>query len=419
MIVAQHERGAALPFVAAAMLTLVLAAAWAVDVSSFYSGLRSDQTVADLSCLAGAAELPGTSSTAITEAAALARLNWPAMTSATLTTSGDTGVMADGNGNRMTFTARWGGDPAMFRVEVTERRSTSFGQAAGIENVDLRQVATCSGGDYPDRGATVPFGALVGGFNGGLFAPNPCGSGSGNCGSLFVTGDSNGDFINDSGSGVQAIVTPNPVSSPVQQCSTAAAGVECDQVSSNTGVSASIMGSAMLARLDDPVHSCTSWVRSGNNFNCDSLSQVLGGAPTTLMSEFPSTPSWWDTSLYGAYNAANTTNHYWWDAPVGRCDSPRWVSIPIVAEDLAWKLGDPPGSWPSGKKPMKVVGMFDAILLDPNSNDDFNGSANLKTITSAVIWLGPDATCWDGRLTVGVLNGADGHDQRLVRLEPD
>lgn len=413
------EKGATLPLVAAALFLLAVSAAWAIDVSGFYGTLRVDQTIADLACLAGAAELPGASSDAIRQAAEYTRANWPAMESAALTVAGHQGVLANARGERAVFTSRLDGDPVMFRVVVTATSDTSFGQVAGVDSVDLAQTATCSGGDYADRGHTIPFGALVGGFSGGLFAPNPCGSGSGNCGSLYITGESNSDFVNDTGAGPDVVVTPNPDGSAGTDCRTAPAGAECDVVSSNTGVAASVMGNAFLALLDEPVHECLSWVRSGNRYNCDSLSQVLGGSPTPLTTVFPSRPSWWDVSLYGAYNSANTTNHFYWNQPVAHCDSPRLVTIPIVAANLSWRLGDPPTGWPSGKKDMKVVGMFDVVIQRPNSDADFTGGSNLRRATASVVWFGPEATCWDGRVAFGTLNGADGHPERLVRLEPN
>ena len=419
MMATRKERGAAAPFVAASLFMLMMAAAWAVDASALYGGLRSDQTVADLACLAGAAELPGTNSAAFQQAAAIVKVNMPVLSAGSLTVAGNQAALVNASGDRAVFDAHVNGDPNRFRVTMRTREETSFARVAGMSSVDLEQVATCSGGFFQDRPDTVPFGALVGGFTGGIFAPNPCGTGSGNCGSLFIEGESNNEFVSGSANGVDVVVTPNVTGSGTQDCRTAASGASCDIVSSNTGMSASVMGDAMLARLDEPVHECQAWVRSGNRYNCDTLSQVLGGAPPTLTSVFASRPSWWDTSLYGAYSAANTTNHYYWDNPIAHCDSPRLVSLPIVSTNLSWKLGDPATGWPSGKKDMKVVGMYDVVILEPNADDDFAGSGNLKQISGAVVWFGPGATCYEGRLPYGSLNGGDGLYERLIRLEPN
>jgi len=409
------ERGAVAPFVAGSLMTLILAAAWAVDVSGFYAGLRGDQTIADLACLAGAAELPESPAAAVLAASDLTRVNWDDMAGAQLVTSGTEGSMMSPSGERVTFNAGWNGDTNSFRVTVSDISQTSFGKVAGIHDVTLRQEAVCSGGGFPDRGATVPFGVTVGGFSGALFGET---CDSGNCGSLFLMGQANDEFVEDTASGASAVVTPNVSGSGGISCEAAAAGQECDIVTSNTGVSAAVMGDAVLARLVGRVGECGSWTRDGQLVNCDSVSQVLGGTPATLVSRFAAQPGWWDTSLYGAYDTTNTTNHFWWDQPIENCDSPRIVSLPIVAADLGWQLGDPPTGWPPGKKQMRVVGMFDAILTDPDANSDFRGSGNLKSLRAAVIWFGPGATCADGRVAFGVLNGADGHDDRVLRLDP-
>jgi hypothetical protein len=49
----------------------------------------------------------------------------------------------------------------------------------------------------------------------------------------------------------------------------------------------------------------------------------------------------------------------------------------------------------------------DIIVLDPNDNSDFTGNGNgqaAKTVTSDIIWYGPNAVCSDGS-PLGVLNG--------------
>lgn len=411
------ERGATLPLVAAALFLLAVAAAWAVDVSAFYAGLRTDQTVADLACLAAAAELPEAGE-AIRQASAYTQANWPSMRSASLTLAGDQGVLA-GPAGRAVYTAGVDGDPELFQVVVTSDRAAGFGGVAGVDSVTLTQTATCSGRSPSQTRRVIPFGAPVGGFDGGLFAPHPCGGGAGNCGALFISGEGRSDFVRDTADGAPVAVTPNPVGTPTSDCRTVGAGEQCDLVGSRTGVAASAVGDALLALLDGPVHECRSWVRGGDSYNCDSSAQVLGGSPEPLMSRFTSRPAWWDTSLYGGYDTANTTNHFYWDQPIAHCDSPRLVAIPIVTADLAWKLGNAPSGWPSGRKDMKVVGMLDVIIQQPFSDADFTGSGNLKRATAAVIWFGPEATCVGGGAAYGVLNGSDQRNGRSVRLEPN
>ena len=40
------------------------------------------------------------------------------------------------------------------------------------------------------------------------------------------------------------------------------------------------------------------------------------------------------------------------------CESPRLATIPIVAQDMSWDIGDPPGNWPNGRKDMKFIGFL-------------------------------------------------------------
>ena len=57
-----------------------------------------------------------------------------------------------------------------------------------------------------------------------------------------------------------------------------------------------------------------------------------------------------------------------------------------------------PDPWPSGSKPMKVLGHYFVFIADPNDADDFQGSGNLKQASAIVIWLGPNASCADGTM---------------------
>ena len=62
------------------------------------------------------------------------------------------------------------------------------------------------------------------------------------------------------------------------------------------------------------------------------------------------TLGFWETSLNGAYNAANTTSHFYFDGVIAKCDSPRLATIPIVSENLNWDLGDPNPAGPTGRR---------------------------------------------------------------------
>ncbi len=183
------ERGATMVIVAASLIALFGFAALAVDGSGFYQTARVDQTTADLSCLAGVAELPDTSQ-AIDTAVAYTKANWPEMNSASLSVSGDTGTLSDGQGNTVTYEVNHGGDPDVMYVAVTDRDPTTFGKVVGVTSVDIRQEAACRQDTKLGGPGALPLGALAGTFSGDLF---DCSAKvTGNCGAL------------DSGSGANA-----------------------------------------------------------------------------------------------------------------------------------------------------------------------------------------------------------------------
>ncbi len=150
----------------------------------------------------------------------------------------------------------------------------------------------------------------------------------------------------------------------------------------------------------------------GGDFNCDSIQQVLGSAPSTLASkwtvsppaDFPGgfvQPAGWHDSLYGPYASAKASQFYHNGTGI-KCDSPRLATIPIVVYDKNnsndWDLGDSGSSWPGGRKMMKIIGFYTVYIREPaNRSDVGNGNGNgLNQIVADVIWFGPDATCEDG-----------------------
>jgi hypothetical protein len=126
--------------------------------------------------------------------------------------------------------------------------------------------------------------------------------------------------------------------------------------------------------------------------------RTLGSAPTALTA-FPTQPSWWEPSLHGVYNAVSTTNHFYFDGVIAKCDSPRLARMPIVTEDLNWNIGDPDTDWPSGQKEVKFAGFYWLILDDPNDASDWQGNGSLKRADSVVIWWGPNVRCRLGGTT--------------------
>jgi hypothetical protein len=390
------DRGFSAIWVAVVAMFLVAAAALAVDTSGAFNVAQTDQNTADLSCLAGVREIPDSPTAGINMSISYAADNWPEM-AGTSTISGTTGTYSDGAGNEVYVDAAYDGDDSKMYVRVTEIGGTFFGKAIGQDSIPVVQEAWCRA-DLQSSGMGMPFGSPLGGFTGGIFGPNPCGSNSGNCGSLWIERDDvsgNGPtLINNIAKGPDRQLDDwlGSVSGSAS-CYAVSAGDTCHRTDTDTGVSAAHIGQGFVERFkDDPGATCETQV-SGNWINCDNPAQVLGGSPTALMTQFPSQPSWWEPSLYGAYNAANTTNHYYYDGVIAKCDSPRLARMPIITDNMNWDIGDPDTNWPNGKKEVKFVGFYWLIIVNPNDSSDFLGNGNLKTADGIVMWWGPDTEC--------------------------
>ena len=403
-----NERGATALLVAGAMLFIFGSAALAVDTSSFYQDARADQTTADMACLAGVYELPDTSA-AITAAAEIAGLNWADKTFGAPVISGTVGTLSDGAGNFVTIDAAANGNADEMSVIVSEQADTEFAAVLGAGSVTVTQHAVCQANKTSGGGGALPFGAITGGWTGPLQINPPCGPSSGNCGALAIprddTSGAGNTLIKNISDGPDRVLAGSlGASTLATSCSSVSAGDTCHIVETDTGVSASHLGNGFFDRLNnDPGATCT-FSYKGGTLNCDTPSQILGAAWTPLMTAHPTKPGWWDTRLYGAYNATNTTKHYWYDGIVDKCDSPRRGAVPIVTSNLNWDLGDAHTGWPNGKKDMKIVGMLDVIVEEPYDSGDFQGNKILKTANASVIWYGPNAVCSNGA-AVGVLNG--------------
>jgi len=390
------DRGISAIWVAVVALFLVASAALAVDSSGAFGTAQTDQTTADLSCLAGVNELPD-ANTAIDLAVAYAVENWSEMSGNSVAISGTTGTYANGAGNEVYIDAAYSGDDSKMYVRVTEIQDTWFAKVLGQDQVTVVQEAWCRVNSQ-SSGTGVPFGAPLGGFTGGIFGPNPCGSNSGNCGSLWIPRDDVG--------GTSATLINNIALGPDRDlddwlghssgssfCGSVSAGDTCHRLDTDTGVSAAHLGEGFLQRFEnDPGATCVTTV-SGRQINCDNPSQVLGSAPTPLMTAFGSAPSFWIPSIHGAYNGANTTNHYYYDGVIAKCDSPRLARMPIITENLNWDIGDADTDWPNGNKEVKIVGFYWIVIVNPNGSSDFNGSGNLKNSDGIVVWFGPNAEC--------------------------
>ncbi len=410
----RRDEGTSAIWVAAVLLFLIGATALAVDVSGFYEQARAEQTAADLTCLAGVAELPESKSLALQQAVEFAQVNWPALSGVTPKITGSQAVLDDAAGTVMTITAGYGGDDAKMAVTVSEGTPTHFSRVLGPDEVTVSQVAYCKA--YSLGTGVLPFGVLPGGFTGGLQAPNPCGANSGNCGRLFiarldgVTGQSNTAIANiayGSDRDLRPSWTPGD---PRVHC-TLSGSVICHVVETDTGVNAGALGEGFILRLSNLAGSDpgSRFSYGGRTLNGDSLNEVLGGSaawPSGLQTLAANgKPAGWNEALHGAWATADVSNHYYYNGTIAKCDSPRLGGTPIVAgpypnkddgldfNPKTWKPGDPYPEWPTGSKDVKIVGAHFIYIADPNDPSDFIGGGQLKTASAKVLWLGPDVEC--------------------------
>lgn len=427
MKVGADERGAAAVLVAGAMFFLIGAAALAVDTSIFYGDARTGQNTADLSCLAGVVEDDPDDKIAI--ASEFAKQNWPTMQGQSVTILGSTGTMSDGV-SQVLFETGVDGDQDKMRVRVLESADTNFARVLGASSVNVVQQAICTQAFSPTGSGPLPIGIIPGGFDGGIFKPNPCGSNNGNCGGLAIGGPGANTFSENIADGIPRNLSKHhgPATDPdgdtgliATDCDSVGFAGECNLLSTETGSMAGPLASGFLERFaNDPNATCT-FIRSGDAINCDSPAEIIGnGGPVSLYGEFgPTPPSWWEPSLYGPWDAASTSNHYWHDGEVEKCDSPRRALVPIVDDDDDWDIGSAGSAWPTGSSStVKVVALVDVIVVHPNSNNDFTGNGNgqgAKAVTADVIWYGPNAVCSDGS-PLGVLNGVTATYERSVKL---
>jgi len=404
------ERGAAALLIAAAMVFIFGAAALAVDTSSFYQDARTDQTTADLACLAGVAELPDTAA-AITAAAEIVTLNWPEKALGAPVVSGTVGVMSDGAGNIVTIDARHNGNDDEMSVAVTELAETDFAAVIGTDQVTISQEAFCFGLRATAGAGVLPLGALPGTFSGDLF--DCADKVTGNCGAIGAPNPGANSWRDALEDGMAADVSKHHGSWGSNDTHTGLPGIECVNIGQScnagkteTGNMVGPFNQGMANRLSGVANA--DCVQDGV-FNCDSMAQVLGGnTPSTLGSlwsaspptDFPGgfiEPAGWHNSLYGPYAAVKDQQYYYNGADI-KCDSPRLATVPIVVYDDDWALGGPGTTWPNGSKRMKMIGFYTVYIREPANRADIgNGAANgLGQIVSDVIWFGPDATCEDG-----------------------
>lgn len=299
----------------------------------------------------------------------------------------------------------------VIRVTIDLDREAEFGKAIGNETIGVSATATATCSKRREGVGAIPFGVPPSGFNGGLQAPNPCGENSGNCGRMYAYrmdgfGDVGADTVRNIAGGTDRLLIPTTMG-PYINCSVQITDPECNVLPSNTGVSAGQLGDGFIARLSNLKGSTFSsqFTYKSNTLNGDSLDDVLGTATATALADkFPGNkaPSQWDPGLHGDWGAVDLTNHVWVEGEILKCDSPRLASTLIVTADMTYNpesyipdSGDYPDPWPTGSKPMKVLGHYFIYIDDPDQAEDFQGSGNLKTASATVLWLDSGVTCAD------------------------
>ena len=383
------EQGTTAILVAASLVAIFGFAALAVDTSGFYQTARTDQTTADLACLAGVAELPDPDE-AFTKTIAYAKANWPSMAGAsTNVVAADTRTLTDGAGNVVTIHTDHGGDPDVMYVSVNQVDPTTFGAVVGVDEVNIFQEAACEREIEMGGVGALPIGALPGTFNGNLF--DCAAKVTGNCGALD-TGSGGADWRTAVGSGWDQQLQKHHGPETSVDADTGSAVVDCPSpgpCSANLTESGNMEGPFRQGTGDRLSNTSGADCIIGGTFNCDSRSQVFGTSPQTLASVFGSSaPGWWEESLFGPYVTART-GQYYFDGDIAKCDSPRLATVPIVARDRDWDLGDPSGTWPNGKKEMKVVGFYVVYIREP----DTPGELGSGPIQADIVHMGPNATC--------------------------
>lgn len=380
----ENDRGVSLVWIAVVVFFLMASTALAVDLSGGFNTARTDQTTADLACLAGVAELPNDPGEAINVTVDYVEENWPAMTGQSLSVTGTTASYTDGTGNAVFIDVAYDGDPSKEYVRVTEVSDTFFAKVIGFDNTTVVQEAWCRVEQEGIGGGGLPFGAQPGGFNGSLQKLNPCETG--NCGPLLIPRDDasgrSDTLIRNIANGPDRILTPKlgMLDGSENACWDVSAGEECTIVETDTGVSASHLGEGMLQRLEEPGSACSF---RGRDFNCDTPEEILGGPLTQPTQK----PSLWNEDVHGEFATADLTNHFVWSGEIAKCDSPRLGFMPIVSEDMSWGAGPPWPPFPNGSKDVKVVGFYWVIIIDPNDANDWQGNGSLKQSSAYIIWL--------------------------------
>jgi hypothetical protein len=372
------------------------AAALAVDISDALGAARTDQNTADLACLAGAQELPNQTN-AINTAVAYIDINYPQIMPATLTITGSTAtyIADDGSGNRADLEAGFGGNPDVFYVKITEVRDPSFGGVIGSDAITVSQEAACSGQSVREGLGLLPIGALAGPWTGDLF---DCAAKiTGNCGAVAPDSPGANAYRDAVANGIPGTFLKHHGDEDLPDVDTGYAGIECLATPCNItetepgnmvgpwhdGLEMRFTGTGLVSPMEED------W------FNRDTIEDVFGTALQDLseLSTEGTPVSWWNSDLWGDWDEAwrgDNTNHYYYNGDTMLCLSKRIATVPIINQDLDWSLGDNIGTWPGGRKDMKMIGFYTIYIREPDSIADIGGP-----MVADIVWFGPNAECDD------------------------
>ena len=374
---------------------LIGAAVMAVDVSGFLNTARTERTTADLSCLAGVAELPDATA-AIELAADYATANWSELDDASLTYGdAETATLADGEGNSVLIEANPDGADGRLRVTVSTPSDTFFARVVGATHVPVTERASCGRAAQPGM-TMIPFGALPA-WDGILQLDNPCQTG--NCRVVDiprsdVTGSGN-QFIRNTVLGAEP--TLEAFNGTVCTTTTEVCGV----INLNQGVSMGQLSDGLVREgagvngllrdltvaSEDP--SWTFLTNGGRTIDAMSPGDVFGASYATWNGESVDTH---DPEIHGPLHNQMLDI----DGPIAHCDSPRLVQVPILAQ-IGWMPGmDQEIVVPEGNsEQVQVIGFYNAVIVDPNGSDDFGtgGPDNVLNTSALIWWPGPDAEC--------------------------
>lgn len=377
---------------------LIGSAALAVDSSGAFGSARSDQNTADLACLAGVKELPNQTS-AFNTAAAYVDANWDAMSSPTLTISGSTAVYADGSGNSVYMDGAYNGETDKMYLQITEQMDTAFAGAIGTSTITVTQEAACGGQSVQNGFGMLPMAALAGSWNASLF--DCAAKVTGNCGAVSPFGGGGSSFRDGIGDGVDGNFLfhwgiESSFYNGIIRTNCSNSSDPCNAMKTETGNMVGPFRQGLGDRLDTAGinQSCPD-----ADFNCDTLTEVLGQAPVALSSA----PSGWQTDVHGpiadALDTSDGVFHYIYSGDTLVCDSPRLATIPIIAwsgnnKPLNWDLGSGPGTLPNGKKWVKIIGFYTIFIREPGTAAEITGS---DAIVADILWF-DGAECSDGTL---------------------